>query len=169
MGLISSWRVSGITTEGARLSKPIYDFGHGMGKAAIWSKLQIMVRGEVGDGPQYFVSTLASQSELKALYYGIAMDFLALKAIHDEFIMMSPFQANNSRHDQTVKFLVMWVAYAMGHDDIPFDWQAVRMQSQGVYTSLERNVGGYFAQNVPIIEELANEVSKFVVAYKASV
>jgi len=127
-----------------------------------------MVRGEVGDGPQYFVSTLANQSELKALYYGIAMDFLALKAIHDEFIMMTPFKANNSRHDQTVRFLVVWIAYAMGHDDIPFDWQAVRTQSQGVYTSLERNVDSYFTQNVPIIEELANEVSKFVVAYKVA-
>ena len=147
VGFLNNWKVSGIITNAAKLSKPTYDLGHGIGSAG---------------SPSNFAYLLGSQREIevKALYSEIALKFFAMKAKHDKFIS----QKNNSYHDDTVELLVMFAAYAMGHDNVPFDWRTVRTISEGTYTGLERNLDEYIIHNAPLIEQIRNEMSQFSVA-----
>ncbi len=147
MGFLKMWRVSGIITNAAKLSKPTYDLGHG-----------IISAGNAGN----FAHLLEIQREIEAesLFLEVALKFIEMKEKHDKFI----YQNINANHDDAVELLVMFSAYAMGHDNVPFDWRRVRTMSEGLYTGLEKNLDQYVIHNVPLIESTGNEMSEFSVA-----
>ena len=132
MGLFENWKVSGITTDAAKASKPFYD-------------LAVIIETE-----DFYIPK-------EAVLVG-AQIFLKM---HHSFDLYFNNKKKNEK-TEAIKFLVAFASYAMGKDRMHWDWQQVRNQSQGIYGSMEESSQDFKLYNSPMINRFSIEVKEFI-------
>ena len=132
-GFFKMWGVSGLTTDGAKISQPIHELG-------------VCLRD-----PQHFASLNASY---KADLIGIGEMFITMKEIFDRYLN----KQSKALHDDSVKFLVMVAAILQGQEGQTWSWQAVRHYAQGLYGSMDENYFQFFLKNHKIFDNVAFEI-----------
>jgi hypothetical protein len=133
MGIFDSWNVSGITTDGAKLSEPFYILA------------------------QAIQSDDESEIPLEHLLVA-AKTFIDLNNSFDLFFD----KGVKSFKTDAVKFLVQFAAFSMGKDYTGWSWQEVRNLSQGLYTSMKDSPAHFLHYNTPLIENANNEITYFI-------
>ena len=136
-GFFKMWRVSGITTDGAKISQPIHELGQCLGD---W---------------QYFSNLNASD---KTEIIAVGKHFLALKEVFDRYLDTESKQL----HDDAVKFLVMGAALLQGKEGQSWSWQAVRHFSQGLYGSMDETRSAFYLMNKPVFDSVAFEIKEMI-------
>jgi len=137
VGFFKMWGVSGITTEGAKISQPIHELGICLND---W---------------QYFENLNASD---KTEMIAVGKHFLAMKGVFDRYL---DTQSKNL-HDDAVKFLVMAAAITQAQDGQSWSWQAVRHLSQGLYGSMDETRSAFYLMNKPIFDRVASDVKEMI-------
>lgn len=127
------WAVSGLTTEGAKISE-------------VFNTL-----GQLVDDKNFLKSL--NESDLKKVSF-LAKQVLLMNNSFESFFHLG----NKKYHDDAVKFLVMIAAIMQGTDQKKWNWEEVRHFSQGMYSSMVDNRKVFEKQNIPIIESLIIEV-----------
>lgn len=137
VGFFKMWSVSGLTTDGAKLSEPLNELGRC-----------------ISDRENFDYLNTSDKSTLIA----IGKQMLAMKDVFDTYFRTK----NKSYHDDAVKFLVMLSATLQGADGMSWNWQNVRHFSQGLYGSMMDDPRSFQQQNIPIIETLAKEIEQLI-------
>jgi hypothetical protein len=137
VGFFKMWSVSGLTTDGAKLSEPLNELGRCISDR------------------DYFDSLNTSD---KTTLIAIGKHMLAMKDVFDTYFRTK----NKSYHDDAVKYLVMVAAVIQGADGMGWSWQNVRHFSQGLYGSMMDDARSFEHQNIPIIETLSTEIENLI-------
>jgi hypothetical protein len=136
MGFFNNWKVSGITTDGAKLSEPLTRLGYVLNGYADFNDLD---------------------SSEKADIISIGRQYIYMKESLDNYLKVN----SKSYHDDAVKFLVMFSALAFGLDGNEWNWQQVRHQSQGLYGSLAEAPSEFDLYNMPLIDNTVRQIEDF--------
>lgn len=137
VGFFKMWSVSGLTTDGSKLSKPLNELGRCISDRKIFDYLN---------------------TSDKTTLIAIGKQMLAMKDVFDTYFKTK----NKGHHDDAVKFLVMVAATVQGADGMSWSWQNVRHFSQGLYGSMMDDPHSFQQQNIPIIESLANKIEQLI-------
>ena len=137
VGFFKMWSVSGLTTDGAKLSEPLNELGRCLIDRELFSNLN---------------------SSEKTTLIAIGKQMLSLKYFFDIYIETK----KNSYHDDAVKFLIMVAAVIQGAEGISWSWQNVRHFSQGLYGSMMDDSINFKYTNIPIIESISNEIEELI-------
>jgi len=133
MGLLGDWKVTGITTDGAKISHPFYALANAIDTC------------EFED---------FSEDDLR----NIGNLFLECKQYFDLYFDNG---IKKYKTDAT-KFLVQLASYMLRKDGKIWSWQEVRHLSQGLYESMEKSPAHFFQYNIPIINNIVAEINEFI-------
>jgi hypothetical protein len=133
MGLLDTWKVSGITTEAAKVSYPFH-----------------LLANAVDTNEEQEIST----DELVA----VAQAFIAIKGMFSQY-----FDGGEKKYKKdAVTFLVFLASYMRSKDGFAWDWFEIRHLSQGLYESMEKSPAHFLHYNTPIIDRVISEVNDFI-------
>jgi hypothetical protein len=133
MGLFGDWNVSGITTEGAKISYPFY-------------ALVNATDDNLTDG--------ISPEDLK----NVGKLFIECKQYFDWY-----FDGGMKKYkDDAIKFLVQVASYTLSREGKVWSWQEVRQLSQGLYESMEKSPAHFLHYNTPLINNIVSEINAFI-------
>ena len=135
MGFLKTWKVSGLTREGAILSEPIHRLGQ-----------------YINQNNEEISSSMRADLIAVGKQYIYMYDFL------DSYIN----KGITKHHDEATKFLVMFAAYGYGSDGNPWDWALIRHLSQGLWGSMEDTPDEFELYNVPLIKTSINQINNFM-------
>jgi hypothetical protein len=138
VGFLKSWKMSGLTTDGAKLSEPIHELGFCLANEA------------------FFEITL--DPEERARIVSIGQFWLEMKRPFDAYVDTG----NKIFHDDTVKFLVMVAAVLQGMEGGDWQWQKVRHLSQGLYGSLMDERDSFIFINLPRIQAIGKDIQDLI-------
>jgi len=137
VGFFKMWGVSGLTTDGAKLTEPLNLLGRCLDNYDLFHEL--------------------SPSN-KATLIGISKQMQAMKSSFDDYF----YKQNKKNHDDAVRFLVMLAAVMQGSDGMSWNWENVRHFSQGMYGSMVDNALIFESQNMPLINSLMSEIDDLI-------
>ena len=137
VGFFKMWSISGLTTDGAKLTEPLNKLGYCI------------------SNPSEFHQMNATE---KTDMIALAKQFLLMKQTLDQYIETK----SKTYHDDAVKFLVMLAATHQGCDGLDWNWQSVRHFSQGLYGSMADELGAFRVMNYPIINNLCDKITKLI-------
>ena len=142
MGLLNSWKVSGLTTEGAKLSSAFHQLGTFLGGDV--SDLDKSVRDDI---------------------VAFGKQLILMHEYFEEYVL----NGNKQHYVECVKFLVIFAATALGNEGGPWRWQEVRSLSQGLVGSLDDTPATFASRNLPIITKMAQDVAALVYSAEFSI
>jgi hypothetical protein len=133
MGLLGDWKVTGITTDGAKVSYPFYALANATDE-------------NLTDG--------IPLEDLK----NIGKLFLECKQYFDLY-----FDGGVKKYKtDAIKFLVQVASYTMSREGKAWSWQEVRHLSQGLYESMEKSPAHFLNYNTPLINNIVAEIDAFI-------
>jgi hypothetical protein len=133
MGLFDNWKVSGITTDAAKVSYPFHLLANAV---------------ETNEEQEIAISELLNVAQVFLLHRGMFSEY---------------FDGGVKKYKKdAVTFLVFLASYLRSKDGYHWDWQAIRHLSQGLYESMEKSPAHFLHYNQPIITNIINDVSDFV-------
>ncbi len=134
MRLLDTWKVSGTTTDAAKVSEPF----HALGRAASGGDTLFAMRRE--------------------WMLARAAEFMSMKDNFDLF-----FEGGvKAKKNDAVVFLVMFASFSFGAENQLWIWQEVRTLSQGLYTYMLETPAKFVQVNTPLIEAAAAQVRRLV-------
>lgn len=136
-GILKSWKMTGITTDGAKLSQPIHALG-----------LCVANRSSY----EYEFNSDKAQA------IAIGKQYLEMRV----FIDMYLFDNMKNQEENATKFIVMFCAFGFGYDGVTWDWTQIRHQSQGIWGSMTGDPANFVKHNIPIIDEFDRKIQKFI-------
>jgi hypothetical protein len=132
MGFFDGWRVSGITTDAARVSEPFYILG---------------CRCFLTSSPR---RDLGSSEEARSS----AGRFIELHRDFESYF----YRGNRERKDGATRFLVALASFYLPEAGMEWDWKLVRHHSQGLYGSMVETPDEFRKFNVPIVDKAVGRI-----------
>lgn len=133
VGFFKSWRVSGITTDGARASLPIHLLGSALFDPGRFAQLPA---GQIADLLAFGRQALALRSSLDGYF----------------------LHGRKDDHDSAVRFIVFVAAVLQGASGASWDWADVRKASQSMYSLMEDDPNSFRSEALPMINNIMEQV-----------
>jgi len=133
MGMFDLWKISGITTNAAKISYRYY---------------------LLADAVETNETTEIDLTEL----LNTAQAFVDQKEMFDQY-----FDGGVKKYkNDAVTFLVFLASYLMRKDDHEWNWQTVRRLSQGLYESMAESPAHFLHYNTPLINDIVTEIKNLI-------
>ena len=139
-GFFKMWRVSGITTDYARLSEPIHELGCCL----------------LMDFESYELLPESYTTEMIAA----GIRFLVMKEKFDRYDYLDT--KRKDLHDDAVKFLVMAAAISKAQDGQRWSWQSVRELAQGFYSSMDKNPTEFYLMTKLEFDRVEHQIKEMI-------